>query len=340
MITTNHRRWTSTRRRMYVYTAPQHSTSKSNIGQFDTDSFSIVVDTGCSRSLSPRKADFITSTLRKVSGPSATIHGLAGATATISCIGTILWKVIDDDGVEQEIQIPNSLFVPTAGARLLSPHQVSQVTRDKLRWVVMSNKMILSWHDVKDGSVVSKKTLCIDKGKSNIASLWAAHGFKRYAAFEARYKAETLLLPELELYEDKGSIMELADKLKNDKYELDIDPEFWKTQIKTPLPDPVNDTYIDIRRPVDAKLLWHQRLGHISMSRIDRLSKLGFLPSILARTPHPICQACIYGKMTRRPWRCKPTLESANKIITVKVPGATISVDQLESPILGCYWFY
>lgn len=130
--------------------------------------------------------------------------------------------------------------------------------------------------------------------------------------------------------------MELADELREDAYKIDVDVDEWKLKMTTPIPDPKEETYINIKRPEDAKLLWHQKLGHVSKERIDRLSNLGYLPAFLAKCPHPICQACIYGKMTRRPWRTKPTLDDEESN-TSTVVGKVVSVDQLESPILGFY---
>lgn len=105
--------------------------------------------------------------------------------------------------------------------------------------------------------------------------------------------------------ETKGSVMEDADTVDN------LEPRVIASQgniiqqdvfdFNTEAGEVNNDTYINIKQPMDLKLLWHQKLGHISMSRIDRLANLGYLPSLLARCPHPICQACLYGKMTRRP---------------------------------------
>jgi hypothetical protein len=44
----------------------------------------------------------------------------------IKYIGTILWNIIDDDGIIRTITIPNSYYVPTSGVRLLSPQNWSQ----------------------------------------------------------------------------------------------------------------------------------------------------------------------------------------------------------------------
>ena len=80
-------------------------------------------------------------------------------------------------------------------------------------------------------------------------------------------------------------------------------------------------------------LLWHTRLGHISMRRIQKMAALGCIPTNVARCQIPMCQACAYGTMHKRPWRTsagvQPIMYEATK------PGMCVSVDQLESPLGG-----
>ena len=50
--------------------------------------------------------------------------------------------------------------------------------------------------------------------------------------------------------------------------------------------------------------LWHLRLGHINLNRIDRLVKDGVLNSLVVE-PLPICEPCLEGKITKRPFSAK-----------------------------------
>ena len=50
--------------------------------------------------------------------------------------------------------------------------------------------------------------------------------------------------------------------------------------------------------------LWHQRLGHINLNRIDRLVKDGIL-ALLVVEPMPVCESCLEGIMTKRPFSSK-----------------------------------
>ncbi|KAL8091512.1 hypothetical protein AgCh_033945 [Apium graveolens] len=58
-------------------------------------------------------------------------------------------------------------------------------------------------------------------------------------------------------------------------------------------PSSLNQTY-----------LWHLRLGHINLRRIQRLVVDGPLSS-LAVEPFPVCESCLEGKMTNRPFKAK-----------------------------------
>ena len=50
--------------------------------------------------------------------------------------------------------------------------------------------------------------------------------------------------------------------------------------------------------------LWHLRLGHINSNRIQRLVKDGLLEP-LDFNEFPICESCLKGKMTKRPFNSK-----------------------------------
>ena len=65
------------------------------------------------------------------------------------------------------------------------------------------------------------------------------------------------------------------------------------TSNKRKEPSSLNQTY-----------LWHLRLGHINLRRIQRLVVDGPLGS-LAVEPFPVCESCLEGKMTKRPFKAK-----------------------------------
>lgn len=54
----------------------------------------------------------------------------------------------------------------------------------------------------------------------------------------------------------------------------------------------------------DNTYLWHLRLGHINLDRINRLVKDGPLRELNVGTL-PVCESCLEGKMTKRPFSAK-----------------------------------
>jgi hypothetical protein len=80
-----------------------------------------------------------------------------------------------------------------------------------------------------------------------------------------------------------------------------------------------------------AKLLWwHYRLGHLSFACLRILALLGTIPQKLLTVKAPKCAGCMYGAMTRQPWRTRGT-QNKNKLRAATAPGKCISVNQLES---------
>ena len=54
----------------------------------------------------------------------------------------------------------------------------------------------------------------------------------------------------------------------------------------------------------DDTYLWHLRLGHISLDRINRLVKDGPLKELKVGNL-PVCESCLEGKMTKRSFSAK-----------------------------------
>ena len=69
----------------------------------------------------------------------------------------------------------------------------------------------------------------------------------------------------------------------------------------------VENNHVSLKRKVHSTnqtYLWHLRLGHINLNRIQRLVKFGTLHSLVLKDL-PICKPCIEGKMTKRPFTAK-----------------------------------
>jgi hypothetical protein len=53
-----------------------------------------------------------------------------------------------------------------------------------------------------------------------------------------------------------------------------------------------------------AKLMrWHYRLGHLLFSKLKQLAFNGVIPRRLAKVKPPACVGCLFGAMTKVPWR-------------------------------------
>ena len=58
------------------------------------------------------------------------------------------------------------------------------------------------------------------------------------------------------------------------------------------------------RKVSNETYLWHLRLGHINPNKMHGLVKSGILNS-LKFEPIPMCESCLEGKMTKRPFKAK-----------------------------------
>jgi hypothetical protein len=76
----------------------------------------------------------------------------------------------------------------------------------------------------------------------------------------------------------------------------------------------------------------HVRAGHLSFTKIRAMARRGEVPKRLATCKAPMCAACQFGKATHKPWRTK---SKNRKIHSATTPGACVSVDQMESRVVG-----
>jgi len=79
-------------------------------------------------------------------------------------------------------------------------------------------------------------------------------------------------------------------------------------------------------------LCYHQQYGHVSPKKIQAMAKWGILPRCLATCPVPNCQACFYGKNTKKPWRSKTSAKEREAHHPIVQPGECISVDMMALP--------
>jgi hypothetical protein len=81
---------------------------------------------------------------------------------------------------------------------------------------------------------------------------------------------------------------------------------------------------------------WHYRLGHLSFQKLKQLALTGEIPKKLSKLKPPKCTGCLFGAMTKLPWRGKESA-SSQKIFVAAKPGEIFSVDQMESTEVGFF---
>lgn len=324
--------------------------STSNHFKFDTDSFLIGIDNHSSMSISNKKSDFI----GKISPCEAEIKSFGGNKLKASGTGTVEWKILDDVNNLHVLRIHDVLYVPQAHVRLLCPQQWAQQVQKRSPSnngtfsINYSDKLVLYWNDGK-----STKTIPWSS-KTNTAYMRTAPGFNNAHNFMKIAKKDFTQPPTTLSYANSSSVIEndvfhtspeQNDKTLTEVSDFDeVDP-LWSKELLSndtsqqntvSLMNPRVQNDFELQSSDDqAELLrWHQRLSHLSFKRIKLLALLGILPRRLATTKSPKCLACIYGSMTRKPWRTKGNV-SRIKPNVVSEPGACISVDQMESSIPG-----
>ena len=290
---------------------------------FDSESFIIGIDNHSSCSITNNVNDFV----GHLTPTNIRIRGFQGATARASGTGTVKWKIEDDSGCVHEIHIKNTLFVSESKQRLLCPQQWAQQAQDnqpnKRGTFAIQDEDCIELHWDQDRFC---KTIPWDRS-TNTALMRSATSFKRFKVFNAvldfknKVKCHccesTTFQPDSDEYREEQLPFETIEDINTDSVSVDQSG-----------PNPIADD------PQAELLRWHYRLGHLSFNKLKVLCMLGILPRKLANVQPPKCASCIYGAMTRKPWRTKS--KPANiKVRPVTDPGDCISVDQLESSTPG-----
>ena len=114
---------------------------------FDSGSYPILVDNCASSSITNCIHDFI----RPPKSTTKMIQGVNGELTALK-IGTICWKIQDDQGRTHVLTLPNSYYAPSSPYRLLSPQHWAQTAKDyspspRGTWSATDEKeIILHWN--------------------------------------------------------------------------------------------------------------------------------------------------------------------------------------------------
>jgi hypothetical protein len=162
------------------------------------------------------------------------------------------------------------------------------------------------------------KTVPPFKEACNTGIMWSAPNTTKYVAFKTLFHQQDLQFHHSKLDDESISSNSDEDNIALEKIEDDNDDLFKAYEHKL--------------RNTQKLLQYHQRMAHMPFKYIRSAAKQGRLPSRLANCEIPICPSCLYGKMSRRPWRNK---SSYHPISNTTKPGTFFSVDQMESSIPG-----
>ena len=295
---------------------------------YDTDSFLIAIDTGCSYCMTNSKAHFV----GKTEPIRLRVKGIGGeGTATMK--GTVVWSVTNDEGQIQELRIPNTYYNKDAPYCLLSPQHMAQATKDDhpmehgTYCVTNSGSVTLFWKQA-----TQKKTIKLDRA-TNIPLMRSAPGHKRFHNFCTLIEQEeaTALLTSYDNDEEdspgvvtdyesddeevdgmsQGTIteetmceeentMQMSEQVPDRRHPDLPDTVFEKREVH---PGPKlairgEDEEVQGSTPQAELLAWHYRLGHLPFDRIKRLAERGDLPARLAKCKAPKCGVSIRATYT------------------------------------------
>jgi hypothetical protein len=109
---------------------------------FDTYSYDILVDNCCSQSIPNNLQDYI----KPPKLSDMRIRGFNGNT-TQTKVGTVRWRINDDDGRIHCIKLPYTYYSPHAESRLLSPQHWAQIAKNGrgTKCTTYHEAIILEW---------------------------------------------------------------------------------------------------------------------------------------------------------------------------------------------------
>ena len=322
--------------------------------RFDTDSKTIGVDNRCSACISYDEKDFISDlrpSMRSIKGFGGIRHN--GTVMT----GTIQWEWCDDLGKAHKFTIPNSYYVPEGKVRLLSPQHWAQTQKDRTAGTgetTNAKECVLYWNGNEN-----KLTIPLHKN-TNIATFAMAPGYAEYDIYcqevgiTTRFDDENIIrdptVPMVSDDEDdkpssstdtqSGSDTRPGSDEQQTKdwtptsphnCEFDLNgPRRDATPSSVPSGEPRHET---MSRTMQDLMRVHTKMNHIPFEKIKEMARQGALPKEYAKCDTPVCNSCMYAKMTKRQWRHKQSHNHTPKV--PPKPGEVISVDQMVSSTHG-----
>ena len=343
-----------------------HGNPLTDVGRFDTNSFPIRVDNHASYCMANAPHLFEDLVLSNV----GTVDGINDGLA-VKGKGTFKFRIANNSGGVHVICIPNSLYLPKLDKCLLSPQHWAQEAGDGETWMIdLAHCCILHWIGGHTKTVPSNKL----SNTPIFYTAPSANAYRSFVstfeAMEAPFfrRETTLLMPPGHLREHVVPEEFVADEhihrgalTKSIDTAVREDDKTVQTSNLPLAPAPEGDAPSDkaIRhgpltfdpRPPESEgedttltsadtqaelMRWHYCLGHLSFSKLRQLAINGEIPKNLSSVPAPKCAGCLFGAMTKLPWRRKES-KSSHEVFVATKPGETVSVHQMISTELGFF---
>jgi GAG-pre-integrase domain len=322
------------------------------------DSTWLGVDTLSTYCLTNDENDFIESP-HKMDQNIVGINGITSKTK-VTKVGHGRFTIIDDNGATCKLDIPELYLCTTVPYKIISPQHLDNQWRQRkmgsFHECTNGSGTMIEWIDT-DGNK-HKKTI-EHNNRSGIPVCYTApkySKFKKYLQTNGQIHSNAKLLINMLAHGDKsggsknepirqvdqfGQVIRpaeehLIDTNINTMDKHDTNKEELRNQPITFEVDDINNENTTIQHdefqdltPKSEKLLWHYRLGHVPFKVINKLANQGALPKRLASAPDPMCSSCMFGRLTKRPWRTKGSTNQVSGNKTITNPGHCVSVDQL-----------
>jgi hypothetical protein len=201
--------------------------------KFDTDSFTLGLDSECSRGIGFDESQF--KDLRPWNGPP--VKGIG--TAAITGIGTMCFSLECDEGITHLIEVTDCVLVPSLSKALLAPQWLAS----NCAWTSTERTvMTIGVHDAKllfGPDAQYKVTVPLDPIK-NVPDLKVNHGITQYESFSAHVETESntqrheqYCMPcdstTQETYDGKESVQAHPTLIEQDEDEI-VEENMWDMQ--------------------------------------------------------------------------------------------------------------
>jgi hypothetical protein len=260
--------------------------------------------------------------------------------------GTFKFNITEDDGKIHAIKIPNSLYAPNLKRCLLLPQHWVQEAGDKQTWMgSYRDSCVLNWRG-------GKKTVPFQP-TTNVPVFYTASSSRSYRVFAATFEAieapyfrqeKVLEFPGLrDLMVDIVPEEFVAEENLNYNKEVSVNEgvsennESIKTLNLPPPPADKNpskairrgpftfdpspsqeegeDTQLAAANDQTKLMRWHYHLGHLPFVKLKQLALNKEIPKKLVKVKPPKCAGCLFGAMTRIPWRGRETKASREVLL-------------------------